>query len=134
MGKISRIKLMITRPDGTVSELRNAQFIPAFYLIPMSILEKCGAVLNSIPRTFVELMCDWEALKIVESDLFRLCIADCYAYMVWPFLCPEIKYMEMFSGNDPIWRLAHCAPIWINELEKSEILPTIRQMHEHRAM
>ena len=134
MEKIPRIKVMITRPDGTVSELRNAQFIPAFYLIPMSILEKCGVVLNSIPRTFVELMCDWDALKIVESDQFRLCIVDCYAYMVWPFLYPEIKYMEMFSGDDPIWRLAHCAPIWINELEKSEILPTFRQMHEHRHM
>ena len=132
MEKIPRIKVMITRPDGTVSELRNAQFIPAFYLIPMSILEKCGVVLNSIPRTFVELMCDWDALKIVESDQFRLCIVDCYAYMVWPFLYPEIKYMEMFSGDDPIWRLAHCAPIWINELEKSEILPTFRQMHEYR--
>ena len=130
--KLSRIKLMITRPDGTVSELKNAQFIPAFYLIPMSILEKCGAVLNSIPRAFVKLMCDWDALKIIESDLFRLCIFDCYAYMVWPFLCPEIKYMEIFSGDDPMWRLAHCAPIWINELEKSEILPTIRQMHEYR--
>ena len=134
MEKIPRIKVMITRPDGTVRELRNAQFIPAFYLIPMSILEKCGVVLNSIPRTFVELMCDWDALKIVESDQFRLCIVDCYAYMVWPFLYPEIKYMEMFSGDDPIWRLAHCAPIWINELEKSEILPTFRQMHEHRHM
>ena len=134
MEKISRVKLMITRPDGTVSELRNAQFIPAFYLIPMSILEKCGSVLNSIPRTFVKLMCDWEALKIIESDLFRLCIFDCYAYMVWPFLYPEIEYMELFSVNDPIWRIAHCAPIWINELEKSGILPTIRQMHEHRTM
>ena len=134
MEEITWTKVMIKRPDGTVSELRNAQFIPAFYMIPKGILDKCGAELNSVPRSFAELMCDWDALSIVESDLFVLCIEDCYAYMVWPFLCPDVPYMEIFSGYDPLWKLAHSAPIWIKELEYSEILPSIKQMHEHREM
>ena len=129
---IQRIRIEV--PGGAVLRFRNAEFIPAFYFIPESFLLKCGQELCSIPRDFNQLMVNQDAIRLVASDLFLECIVDCYAYMVWPFLYPEIKYMEMFSGDDPIWRLAHCAPIWINELEKSEILPTFRQMHEHRHM
>ena len=124
-------KVKIRRRDGTVSELRNSHFIPAFFMIPESIIAKCGAEIRSLPRAYYDLMGSWDALSIVESDLFRLCIMDAYAYMVWPYLCPEIPYMEILSGYDPVWRLAHCAPIWIKELEYSGIIPNVHQMHEY---
>ena len=127
-------KVKIRRRDGTVSELRNSHFIPAFFMIPESIIAKCGAEIRSLPRAYYDLMGSWDALSIVESDLFRLCIMDAYAYMVWPYLCPEIPYMEILSGYDPVWRLAHCAPIWIKELEYSGIIPNVHQMHEYRLL
>lgn len=121
---------MLKRRDGTIKAFRNAQFIPAFYLIPESILNKCGHELCSIPRCLDELFKDEDAIATVESDLFRLCIIDAYAYMVWPYLCPKIPYMEIYSGNDPAWRLAHCAPIWINELEQQGFIPSFMELYE----
>ena len=106
------------RKDGSVTPLRNAAWIPAFYFIPEDILQKCGAAIYSIPRTIDELWKDEAAIATVESDLFNLVLSDAYAYMVWPFLCPEIPYMEIFSGDEPSWKLAHRPGIWVRALQE----------------
>ena len=123
---IHRIKLEV--PGGAVLEFRNAQFIPAFYFIPESFLLKCGQELCSIPRDFNQLMVDEDAIRLVTSDLFVECIVDCYAYMSWPYLCPNIPYMEIFSGDSPAWRIAHAATIWIDELTRTGLLPTFEAL------
>lgn len=119
---IHRIKIEV--PGGALLEFRNAQFIPAFYFIPESFLLKCGQELCSIPRDFNQLMIDEDAIRLVTSDLFLECIVDCYAYMAWPYLCPDIPYMEIFSGYSPAWIIAHSCVIWIDELTRTGILPT----------
>ena len=93
-----------------------------------SFLLKCGQELYSFPRDFNQLMVDGDALNMVASDLFTECISDCYAYMAWPYLCPEIPYMEIFSGDSPSWRLAHAAGIWIEELTIVGLLPTFETL------
>ena len=123
---ISRVILEL--PGGVFAKFKNAQFIPGFYFIPESFLLKCGQELYSFPRDFNQLMVDGDALNMVASDLFTECISDCYAYMAWPYLCPEIPYMEIFSGDSPSWRLAHAAGIWIEELTIVGLLPTFETL------
>ena len=122
---LSRIGLR--QRDGSVRELRNSILLPAYYLIPEEIMKKCGQELYSLPRFFSLLMLDPVAIETIESDLFVLCIIDCYAYMVWSYLCPDIPYMEIFSGDEPSWRIAHAADIWITELYRLDKIPTLRE-------
>ena len=120
--------IMIKRKDGSVTPLRNAAWIPAFYFIPEDILQKCGADIYSIPRTIGELLKDEAAIATIESDLFNLVLSDAYAYMVWPFLRPDIPYMEIFSGDEPSWKLAHRQGIWARALQECGYMPTIEEL------
>lgn len=86
--------------------------IPFYYFIPKSILSRCGAELNAIPRNPQELFHNRAACEFVESDLFRLLIIDATAFMVWPYMGFG-EYMEIYSGYDPAWRFAHCPDYWI---------------------
>ena len=99
--------IMLTRKDGPPTPFRNAEYIPFYYFIPKSILSRCGAELNAIPRNPQELFRNRAACEFVESDLFRLLIIDATAFMVWPYMGFG-EYMEIYSGYDPAWRFAHC--------------------------
>ena len=113
--------------DGSLRIMKHAELLPLYYLIPEEFMSKCGSELNSIPRVFSALLNDPAALDLVESDLFMLCIMDCYSYMVWPYLRPDIPYMEIFSVNEPSWRLAHAHHIWINEIYRLGLIPTFAE-------
>ena len=113
--------IMLTRKDGPPTPLRNAEYIPFYYFIPKSILSRCGAELNAIPRNPQELFNNRAACEFVESDLFRLLIIDATAFMVWPYMGFG-EYMEIYSGYDPAWRFVHCPDYWIQELTDEGIL------------
>ena len=70
--------IMLTRKDGPPTPFRNAEYIPFYYFIPKSILSRCGAELNAIPRNPQELFHNRAACEFVESDLFRLLIIRCH--------------------------------------------------------
>lgn len=91
--------IMLTRKDGPPTPFRNAEYIPFYYFIPKSILSRCGAELNAIPRNPQELFHNRAACEFVESDLFRLLIIDATAFMVWPYMGFG-EYMEIYSGYD----------------------------------
>ena len=114
--------ILLKRKNGEITPFRNADFIPAFYFIPKSILDRCGSELNSIPRNPRKLLQSWDAIAMVESDLFLLAIIDAYAYMVWPFMGLGAK-REIYSGYEPSWIFAHAAPYWIQEMQEEKILP-----------
>ena len=42
--------LQLRRRIGSVTPFRNSEYIPFYYFIPKSILKKCGAELNAVPR------------------------------------------------------------------------------------
>ena len=109
--------------NGTPVSMRNAEFIPMYYFIPRRILEACGAELNALPRNPQKILRSKTACDLIESNLFRLLIVDAVAYMVWPYMGFS-EYMEIYSGDDPAWRLAHCPEIWVQELTDQGILPT----------
>ena len=101
--------------NGKLMPMRNAEFIPVYYFIPRSSLAACGAELNALPRNPHQILRSKDACDLVESDLFRLLIVDAVAYMVWPYM-GFTEYMEVYSGDDPAWRLAHCPESWVQEL------------------
>ena len=83
--------------------------------------------MNRIERILSVFFTDPVAMDIVESDLFMLCLYDCYAYMAWFYLCPDIPFKEIFSVNEPSWRLAQAIQIWINEIFELHLIPTFRE-------
>ena len=119
--------ILLKRRSGEITPFRNADFIPAFYFIPKSILDRCGSELNSIPRNPRKILQSWDAIAMVESDLFLLAIIDAYAYMEWPFMGLGAK-REIYSGYEPSWIFAHAAPYWIQELQDEKILPTAKEL------
>lgn len=119
--------ILLKRKNGEITPFRNADFIPAFYFIPKSILGRCGSELNSIPRNPRKLLQSWDAIAMVESDLFLLAIIDAYAFMVWPFMGLGAK-REIYSGYEPSWIFAHAAPYWIQEMQEEKILPKSKEL------
>lgn len=119
--------ILLKRRNGEITPFRNADFISAFYFIPKSILDRCGSELNSIPRNPRKILQSWDAIAMVESDLFLLAIIDAYAFMVWPFMGLGAK-REIYSGYEPSWIYAHAAPYWIQELQDEKILPTAKEL------
>lgn len=113
---------MMKRKDGTITPFRNAEYLSAYYFIPKRILEQCGKELNSIPRNPQKLIRDYNAVAVVESDLFIQLMMDAYAYMVWPYMCPG-EYMEVYSGYDPAWIFAHSPAYWVQEMLEENVIP-----------
>ena len=130
--KLDNLKLRISpvgvrMADGSIRVMKHAELLPLYYLIPEEILSKCGVELNRIERILCVLLSDPVAIDIVESDLFMQCIMDCYAYMAWKYLCPDIPFKEIFSINEPSWRLAQAIHIWINEIFELDLIPPFRE-------
>lgn len=119
--------IMLKRRNGEITPFRNAEFISAYYFIPEGILEKCGAKLKRIPRNPRKLLHSWDAIEVVESDLFRLVIMDAYAFMAWKFMGMREK-MEIYSAYDPAWGIAHSAAYWVQELLDEGILPSSQDL------
>lgn len=118
--------IMMKRKNGMITPFRNAEYLSAYYFIPKRILEQCGKELNSIPRNPQKLIRSFEAVAVVESDLFVQLMMDAYAFMVWPFIRPG-EYMEVYSGYDPAWIFAHSPAYWVQEmLDEDVIQPSSR--------
>ena len=116
--------IKFARANGEICEYKNAQYLPAFFLIPEEILKRCGKEIYNLPRTKRQLLYDKDAIAMVESDLFRLVIIDAFAYMVWPFMRPKVK-REIYSGYEPSWVLAHNPDYWIRTMVDLGFLPTV---------
>lgn len=119
--------ILLKRRNGETTPFQNVEFLPAFYYIPKSIIDKCSAEIKSIPRNPKKLLHDWNAIAKVESDLFKLVITDAYAYMVWPFM-GMAGMLEAYSGDEPSWRYAHAAPHWMYALQDAGIIPKVQTL------
>lgn len=122
--------VLLKRKNGELTAMRNAEYIPFYYFIPKSILQKCGAELNSIPRRPKAIIHSRTACELIESDLFRLLIVDAAAYMVWHFMGFN-EYMEVYSGYDPAWKLAHIPEYWIREMTDAGFLPVTENLFKN---
>lgn len=115
--------IYVIRKDKTQTPYRNAELIPAFLAIPESILSKTDPKLYHICRTPNDFRANWANIDMVESDYFLNVLMDAYAYMVWPYMgCTD--YMEIYSGYDPAWLIAHDLNFWVPGLEEAGFLPS----------
>lgn len=121
--------IMLKRKNGELREFINAEYLPAYYLIPKEIIDRNPKKLREIPRMFAMLTLDEEAIATVESDLFILLIIDAYAYMVWQFIKPY-EYMEIYSGFDPLWRFVHNVDVWLMALKEAHYLFDVKRLTE----
>ena len=119
--------IRVKRKNGEITPFRNAEYIPAYYFIPKSVLDGCGKEMNSLPRNPKEILRSWDAIALVESDLFQMIIIDTYAYMVWPYMMPGVK-REIYSGYEPAWILAHSPSFWVQEMTDVGIIPTVEAL------
>ena len=87
--------ILLKRKNGEITPSRNAEYISAFYLIPKSILDKCGEEINRIPRNPRKLLQDRRAIEIVESDLFKLVIIDAYQIL--------FRMADYYFSNIHVW-------------------------------
>lgn len=122
--------IKLKRLDGSITPFRNSRYIPFYYLVPKSVLKRCGAELCSIPRNPRFLFANRAMCDLIESDLFKLFVIDVTAYLVWPYMGFR-EYMEIYSGYDPIWKIAHNPNIWINTMTEEGILPTAEDFYRN---
>lgn len=121
--------IRIKREDGSCTEYRNARLIPAFLMIPEELLKRCGKELYDMLRTRAELLGDRSVIRQVESNLFRECVIDAYAYMAWPHMGLKGR-LEDYSGYNPCWKVAHAPSLWIGKLNDLGLLYTFPQWLE----
>ena len=117
----------LKRKNGEVTPYKNSEMIPAFYFIPKEFLDKCPKELQDLPRHPWEMFHNWDAIRVVESDLFLELMMDAYAYMVWPYLDMG-KDMEVYSGYDPVWVIAHSFGPWAQTMTDLGICPTVVEL------
>lgn len=115
-------RIELRQADGTTQRYKNAEFIPAFLMIPEVLLNRTNQEMITLKRTPRALFTDPETIRRVESDNFLQVIIDVYAFLAWPYMGIRGK-MEDFSGYDPFWIIAHAAPLWIGALEAYGLLP-----------
>ena len=114
------MSILIKRKDGTVDEMKNAEYLTAFYAIPYEILAKACPDLLEISRHPAVATRDWKQIELIESDHFKEAIIDIYAYLAWEHL--DISpYMEIYSGYDPLWKIAHVPVYWIQTMIDEKI-------------
>ena len=118
--------IKIKREDGSCTEYRNARLIPAFLMIPKELLIRCGMEMFMLPRTRAGLFADPGTIRKVESNLFRECVIDAYAYMAWPHMGLKGR-LEDYSGYNPCWKVTHAPSLWIDELTDCGVLPSLDQ-------
>ena len=114
--------IMLKRKNGEIKPLKHSPYLPAYYFIPKELLDRCPEPLRKIPRSFSKLREDESAIETIESDLFMLLMYDVFAYMSWKYMGRK-EYMEIWSGYEPLWKLAHQPDIWISVLTEAGIIP-----------
>lgn len=119
--------IMIKRRDGTLSKMKNSEYLTAFYAIPREIIEFACPDLLKVSRSPFIATRDWEQIAMIESDLFLLAIIDLYAFMVWEHFGIS-PYMEIYSGYDPLWKLAHQPSFWIKTMIDEKIILSVEEL------
>ena len=119
--------IKIKRKNSVVTRYKNAEYIPLFYFLPKSLLEKCGNLPFRISRYPYELFTDWKQIELIESDQFNLLIKDAFHYLVWPYMGLNAG-REIYSGYYPAWNFSHMPSYWIKALFDAGFLPSIEDV------
>lgn len=111
---------------GSVEQLVNAEFYPAYLFLPEAALKNYPSIMNGITRYPGRFLKDQTSRSMVSTDVFLECIIDFYAILAWPYIAEIFglgRYMEIYSGYDVAWQIAHAAHLWIDTMEIEKIIP-----------
>ena len=119
--------IMVKTKTGELRQMKNAELLPAFYLLPAEILQAREIYLD-FPRNPNVAINSWKWIDLIEHDMFVELIVDGFAFLVWRHM--KIRgTMEQYSGHDPFWRFAHKVDVWIEELANVQaIAPTLKDL------
>lgn len=112
--------IKIKRKNGEVTRYINAEYIPLFYFLPKSLLDKCGNLPFQVSRFPYDLFHDWKQIDLIESDQFNLLIKDAFHYLVWPYMGLKAG-REIYSGYYPAWNFSHMPSYWIKALYDADV-------------
>ena len=119
--------IKIKRKNGKVTRYKNAEYIPLFYFLPKSLLDKCGELPFRISRYPYELFTDWKQIELIESDQFALLMYDAFHYLVWEYMGLNVG-REIYSGDHPAWKFSHAPSFWIKTMLDEGVLPPIESL------
>lgn len=119
--------IKIKRKNGKVIRYKNAEYIPLFYFLPKSLLDKCGELPFRISRYPYELFTDWKQIELIESDQFALLMYDAFHYLVWEYMGLNVG-REIYSGDHPAWKFSHAPSFWIKTMLDEGVLPPIESL------
>lgn len=120
----------LKRKNGEVTPFKNSEYIPAFYFLPKELMDKVPKELQDLPRNPWFIFRDWKAIEVVESDLFLELMMDGYAYLTWPFMGMGVE-MEIYSGYDPAYAIAHSCGLWVDTMLDLAIIPTVEDLYRN---
>ena len=113
------------------TRFKNVEFYPAFLFLPKECFIHYPSILAKVPRNPHKILKDRDALKYIASNEFLEVIIDFYAYASWPYMAARHnleRNMEVYSGYDAAWMIAHCPALWIKTLEDEKILSRMSEL------
>ena len=116
--------MYLKRADGSASEFKNSYFLPYYYFIPYELFNTLPPYAKWLPRNFEYVSKDQKSINFVESDLFLQIVQETMSYLVWSHISKD-KQKEIYSMNDPIYRMSYATSLWVDGLIKEGVLPTI---------
>lgn len=99
---------------GGTYEIKNIPLLPFFYLIPRQALTDRKEYIN-IPRNPIKAVLDNHWRELIDSDDFKLIVADLSAFFIWESFGVS-PYIHCFSGHDPLFKLAYMLDLWADSL------------------
>lgn len=129
-GVNNKMPIHLKRKNGEVTPYKNSEFIPAYYFIPKEAMTKLPRELQELPRNPWFIFRDWDAIAVVESDLFLQLMIDGFAQFAWPYMGmgPD---MEIYSGYDPVYLTAHNCSMWIQTMTDLGMIPTVEELFKN---
>jgi len=106
---VNQVAIKFTDSDEVIS-VKNLQFLLLYYPIPYKVLREKKELVR-IPRNPRQVARSEKWRKVVESDDFLSVVVDAVAFFVWSAFDVS-EYIHIFSGDDPLYRLAIALPIW----------------------
>ena len=116
--------MYLKRADGSASEFKNSYYLPYYYFIPYELFNTLPPNTKWLPRNFEYVRKDEKSISFVESDLFLQVVQETVSYLIWPHISQD-KQKEIYSMNDPIYRMSYATSLWVDGLIKEGVLPTI---------
>ncbi len=116
-------KCGVKLPDGGVEIIPFSYLYPAYLYLPEELISKGEKGFCDLDRNPRRLVKDPVQRKYLSEPWFYKFMINAYAFFAWPFIEGNVSYMEIYSGYDPIWQIAHNIEMWIEQMTLDGFIP-----------